>query len=108
MSNLPVPFDEKMSGLSSRQFARARRAQASSELAVFRHGLAVRAQAEMTRLDSEALADVSRTAFDLECDLLDYGLARAGRSAAKAALVARHVERVATINDRRITARFGG
>jgi hypothetical protein len=108
MSLLPAPLNDDAGGLSSRQLVKAQRAQASSELEVFRYGLGVRARAQIDQLDSQALADASRAAFEEECDLLDYGLARAGQSAAKAALIARHVERIATINDRRITRRFGG
>jgi len=108
MSLLPAPLDDDMGGLSARQLIKARRAQASSELEVFRFGLGVRARAQIDQLDTQAVADASRAALEAECDLLDYGLARAGQSAAKAALVARHVERIATINDRRITRRFGG
>lgn len=108
MSFLPARIDDEPGGLSPRQLTRARRAQASSELEVFRYGLGVRARSQIDQLDSEAVADASRTAFEEECDLLDYGLARAGQSAAKVELVARHVQRLATINDRRITRRFGG
>lgn len=108
MSYLPAPLDDNSGGLSSRQLAKARRAQVGSDLEVFRYGLGVRARAQIDQLDSQAVADASRAAFDEEADLLDYGLARAGQSAAKTALVARHVERIATINDRRITRRFGG
>ena len=108
MSLFPVPLDDDSGGFSARQLVRASRDQASSSLEVFRYGLGVRAAAQIDQLDSQAVADASRAAFEEECDLLDYGLARAGQSAAKAALVARHVERIATINDRRITRRFGG
>ena len=109
MSLLPVSIDDGGGdGLSARQLASARRAQASTELTLFRYGLEARTRAEVDRLDSEAIADASRAALNEEVDLLDYGLAKAGGSAAKAALVARHVERMATINDRRITRRFGG
>jgi hypothetical protein len=104
---LPVPFDDG-DGLSSRQLDKARRAQASTELELFRYGLQAHTRAEVDRLDSQAIADASRAALDEEVDLLDYGLSRANGSAAKVALVARHVERLATINDRRITRRFGG
>lgn len=102
------PFiEEEPSGLSKRQAAKANRDQASAALAVFRYGLQTRVQAERDRLDSEAVADASRTALELELDLLDFGLGRAGQSAAKAALAARHVERLVSINDRRLTRRFG-
>lgn len=108
MSYLPVPRNDDSGGLSSRQLAKARRAQANGELAVFRYGLGARARAQIDQIDSQALADASRAAFDEEADFLDYCLSRSGQSAAKAALAARHLERMATINDRRITRRFGG
>jgi len=108
MSMLPALLDDDSSGLTPRQVTKARRAQTSTELAVFNRALETRALAEIDRLDSQAVADASRAALDEEVGLMDYGLGRAGQSAAKAALVARHVERVATINDRRITRRFGG
>jgi hypothetical protein len=104
---LPAPLDED-TGLNARQVAKARRAQASTELRIFGYALETRTQAEFDRLDSRSAGDVSRAALDEELDLLDYGLARAGGSAAKTELVARHVERLAAINDRRITRRFGG
>jgi hypothetical protein len=109
MSLLPVARDDDDGddGLSGRQLAAARRAQASTELELFRYGLAAHTRAEVDRLDTQALADASRAALDEEVDLLDYGLAKAKGSAAKTALVARHVERLATINDRRLTKRFG-
>lgn len=108
MSMLPAPLDDEGRSMNSRQLTKAKRAQASAELAVFSHALETRALAEIDRLDSQAVADASRAALDEEIALMDYGLARAGQSVAKTALVARHVERVATINDRRITRRFGG
>jgi succinate dehydrogenase/fumarate reductase flavoprotein subunit len=107
MSFLPVPADDGL-GPTSRQLVKARRAQANSELELFRYGLIARTRAEMDRLDSQAIADASRAALEEEMDLLDYGLARAGTSAAKIELVARHVNRMAIIDDRRITRRFGG
>jgi hypothetical protein len=105
---LPVRLDDDTAGLDPRQVAKASRAQASTELELFRYGLAARTRAEVDRLDTEALADASRAALEEEVDLLDYGLARAGQSVAKVELVARHVQRMAAINDRRITRRFGG
>jgi hypothetical protein len=107
VSLLPAPLDDDAS-LSPRQVVKARRAQASTELRLFGYALEARTRSEVDRLDSQAIGDASRAALDEEVDLLDYGLARAGGSAAKAQLVARHVERMAAINDRRITRRFGG
>lgn len=102
------PDDDGDAGLSGRQLEKARRAQADTELELFRYGLAAHSRAEIDRLDTQALGDASRAALNEEVDLLDYGLAKAKGSAAKAALVARHVERMASINDRRLTRRFGG
>lgn len=107
MSLLPAPLDDD-TGLSSRQLTQARRAQASSGLEVFRYGLGARARAEIDRIDSHAVADATRAALNEELDLVDYGLCRAGQSAAKAELVARHVQRLSQINDRRLNQRFGG
>lgn len=108
MSYLPVRRDDEPSGLSPRQLALARRAQAKADLEVFRYSLGTRARAQIDQLDTEAVGDASQAALDEELNLLDYGLARAGGSAAKTELVARHVQRLAAINDRRITRRFGG
>lgn len=107
MSLFPAPLDDDSGGFSARQLVRASRDQASSSLEVFRYRLDARAAVQMDQIDSEAIGDVSRFAFDEECEMFDRGLARAGQSAAMAALLARHVERIATINDRRITQRFG-
>jgi hypothetical protein len=93
--------------LSSRQVAAARRAEASQALEVHRYGLGARARAEIDMIDSQAVADAARAALKEEIDLLEYGMARAGGSAAKIELVARTVERLAAIDDRRITRRFG-
>jgi hypothetical protein len=107
VSFLPAPLDDG-SGMSRRQAEKARRAQADQELEVFRYGLGAHARAQIDQHDSQAIGDASQAALDAEMNLLDYGLARAGISAAKVELVGRHVQRMATINDRRLTRRFGG
>jgi hypothetical protein len=106
MSMHPARLDDE-TGLTPRQMAKAQRAATSTALEVFRYGLDARAQAECSQHDTLALADASRTALTEEMDLLDYGLARAGGSAAKAELVARAVQRMAAIDDRQLTRRFG-
>ena len=93
---------------NSRQVAKARRAQTDAELEVFRYGLGAQMRADFDRHDSQSIADASKAALESELDLLDYGMGRAGMSAAKVELVARHVERLAAINERRINRRFGG
>ncbi len=93
----------------STQLARkAKRARENNHLAVYRYGLGAAARAQMDQADSWAAHDANETALSGELDLLDYGLARTGGSAAKAELVARAVHRLSTTNDRRITRRFGG
>lgn len=108
MSLLPDVISSAADGLSSRQLQAAARAQRSTELRVFRHGLDARLRAECDRIDSQAAGDALRAALDEELDLLDYGLRRTGGSAAKAELVARKVEMLSSINNRRVSQRFGG
>lgn len=107
MSMLPARLDDGLPLRSPRQLAVASRAQAKAELEVFRYGLGAHARAQIDQIDSEALDDAARVAMECELGLLDDGLSKAGTSPAKAAIVARHVERNATINDRRISRRFG-
>lgn len=107
MSQSLVPFDDGSGWLTSRQLARARRAQLSTDLAVFRHGLQAQAQAEMDRQDTQAAGDASRASLDEELGLLRDGLAQAGQLAAGIELVARKVELLSNIDNRRIARRFG-
>jgi hypothetical protein len=108
MSTQLAPYDDDMGPFSRRQQAAAQRSQASTELELYRYFLEARAVADRDRFDTQAVADATRCALGEEIGLLDFGLAQAGQSAAKLALVARHVERLANINDRRISRRFGG
>jgi hypothetical protein len=62
----------------------------------------------MDMADTRAVADATRVALEEEIDLLDYGLRLAGSSAAKAELVARHVNRLSNIDNARLSRRFGG
>jgi hypothetical protein len=107
MSFLPVPTDDD-SGLNRRQVVQARKAEASTALELYRYGLGARFRAQVDIYDSQALADANRAAVSEEMDLVEYGLSRAGTSAAKIEMTARAAQRMATINDRRIMRRFGG
>jgi hypothetical protein len=104
MSNLPVPWEGNQ---SSRQLARAVRAQSRTELAVFEYSLDARYRAECERLDAQALSDVVRTALEEEMANLDFGLELAAGSPAKMELVARKIALQAKINNSRIARRFG-
>jgi len=104
MSNL-VPSSSV--GLRYRPTVQARRAQREAEVAVFRHGLQTAVATELDRLDSQAIADVITTATEEELRFLDYGLALANGSAAKAELVARKAHLLSQINNARIVRRFG-
>ena len=107
MSMLPAVRDDG-SGLTPRQLARAGRAQRSTELQIFEHGLAARYKAEVDRIDSQALADAARAALEEEFVLLDYGMARAGTSAARLELVSRKLNILSGTNNARLSRRFGG
>jgi hypothetical protein len=103
---LPAPLDD-LTALSRRQIEQARKAEAANALEVFRYGLGAQARAQIDMHDSQALADANRAAVSEEMDLLDYGLSRAGTSAAKVEITARAVQRMSILNDRRILRRFG-
>jgi hypothetical protein len=102
-SLLALPDDDSGGRPSRHHMAKVRR----TEMRLFDHTLEAHTIAEIDRLDSQAIADASRAALEAEVGLMEYGLARAQGSFAKTELVARHVERMAAINDRRITRRFG-
>jgi hypothetical protein len=95
------------SGLTPLQAVQGNRAYRRAAVQVFNHDLQVTVDTEIDRIDSQAIADVIRTATEEELLFLDYGLAMAGNSAAKTELVARKVELLSNINNRRITRRFG-
>jgi hypothetical protein len=105
MSNLPVPLGA--TARSSRALTRAARATERTELAIYKHHLAARYQAECDEIDSKAIADVVETALREEMRVLDSTLARAGSSPAKKELVARMVALQSEIDMRRISRRFG-
>jgi hypothetical protein len=108
MSTTLVPAgDGDEFSLTPYQKGRAGRAQRRAELEIFQHGLTTGVQAECEIQDAQALADVIRTSLNEELDLLDWGLHRADGSAAKTELVARKVNTLSTINDRRISRHFG-
>lgn len=92
---------------TGRQSARAVRAQREADLVLFLHGLDAAVATEMDRQDSYAIADVLTTATNEELRFLDHGLALAGSSATKVELVARKLEMLSSINNRRIARRFG-
>jgi hypothetical protein len=79
----------------------------NAELEVFKYTAGRWMLAEFDRADTQAVTEASKAAYKAEVDFLEEGLERACQSPAAAALLARHVERVANINDRRITRRFG-
>jgi hypothetical protein len=106
MNRLPDRSPERP--LHSRQLAKAVQAQEKTELAVYEHHLAARYLAEIDRIDSAAVGDVTKTALDEELRTLDYGLELAAGSPAKAELVSRLVSLQSKIDGARIARRFGG
>jgi uncharacterized protein YcsI (UPF0317 family) len=105
MSNLPILRSDV--GRPSRALARAARATERTELAIYKHHLSARYQAECDEIDSKAIADVVETALREEMRVLDSSLARAGNSPAKRELVARMSALHSDIDMRRIGRRFG-
>ncbi len=105
MSNLPVLHSD--SEFPDRHLNRAVRLQRRAELAILKHSLKARYEAEVTRLDTQALSDVVKTALEEELGLMEWGLDRAGGSPARAELVARKLTMFSNINSERILRRFG-
>jgi hypothetical protein len=105
MSQLP----DRLSGprVDSRQLVRVARAQEKTELAIYEHHLQARYLSEVDRIDSTAIADVTRSALEEEMNVLDWGLERAAGSPAKAELVGRMVAQQSRIDIGRIARRFG-
>jgi len=104
MPNLPARLTDAN---PSRALARATRDTEQTELSIYRHHLDARYRAECDRIDSQAIADVARSALDTEMDVLDSCMAKAGDSTAKRELVARMVALQSEIDIRRISRRFG-
>jgi len=109
MSSYPVQLhNDPSTGLTAEQLAVAQSNEANMILEVHRHLLWSRALAEMERLDAEAAADARRASLVEEVEMLHDGLALAGRSVAAVELVARSVESLARVDERRFLRRFGG
>jgi len=109
MSSYPVRFqNDPGTGLTTEQLAVAQSNEANMVLEVHRHLLWSRALAEMERFDAQAAADARRASLEEEIKLLRDGLALAGQSVAAVELVARSVETLARIDERRFLRRFGG
>lgn len=106
MSNLPARLSDGVR--PSRALIRATRATERTELDIYEYDLAARRQVECDRIDSEAIADVTRAALEEEMNVLDWGLERAGQSTAKRELVSRMVAQQSHIDIVRISRRFGG
>jgi hypothetical protein len=105
----PVRFDDALeAGLTGEQVALAQNHEAQTVLAVHRHLLESRAMAEMEQFDAEAAYEAQRFCLVTQLGLLHDGLAMAGQSAAGVELVARSVELLARVNERRFLRRFGG
>lgn len=104
MPNLPARLTDAG---PSRVLARATRATEQTELSIYTYHLDARRRAECDRIDSQAIADVTRSALEEEMNVLDACMARAGNSPAKRELVARMVALQSDIDIRRISRRFG-
>ena len=102
-----VPTRNGGISLTPRQARQLERDQCQAELAVYQHGLAAAARAAMDRHDAQATMDAVQASLEEELALLEHGLHRANGSAAKTELVARKVQLLSALNDRRITRHFG-
>ena len=106
MSKLPVIFADS-EDRPPRYLMRAERMKRVSEMEVFQHELQASALTAIDQIDAQTTADAARCSLEEELRLLDEGLNRAGTSKAAIELVARKVNIVSNINDRRIVRHFG-
>lgn len=106
MSNLPARLSDGVR--PSRALVRAAKATQRTELEIYEYDLNARRQVECDCIDSQAIADVTRTALEEEMNVLDWGLERAGDSLAKRELVSRMVAQQSRIDIGRIGRHFGG
>jgi hypothetical protein len=107
MAFLPARIDDG-SGLTPRQLTRAKRVQADTDLAIYEHSQRSRALTEIDQIDSENTGDAVSTSMEVEIEVLDRGMSRAGQSIAKQQIVANAVTRLSRFNNRRQLRRFGG
>jgi hypothetical protein len=82
--------------------------QRQTTLAIFEHHQAARFVSECLQADTEARADVVRTALAEELSLLDWGMQQATGSGAKAELVSSKVSLLRDMNNQLIRRGFGG
>lgn len=106
MSNLPMPWDD--SRPSSRELARAAKAQRRTELEIFDYHLTARRNAEFQRIDSQALSDVVRCSAEEVLSNLEWGLERANGRPAALEIVARKIALQDRLDNARIMRRYGG
>lgn len=71
------------------------------------HSLRAHFDKEAAKIDAEAAFEGSKSALDIELELLAWGIAKSGGSAAASKLVADRVEQLSRINSRNLSERFG-
>lgn len=101
---LPVRRSDSVSPIRRAQLTRLAR-QAESD--VVRHRLLRWVDIEKEEIDADAAERAVVNAFEVEVGFYDYGILRAGASAAKRELLADKLEMLAALNNRRILRRFG-
>jgi hypothetical protein len=106
--NSLVPFGpDQGSWLTPYQSAKTLRAQQRAAMKVILHSINVDASTAMECRECGAIGDVITTAAEAEMGFLDYGMARAGGSAAKLEVVARLANLQQNIDTGRILLKFG-
>ena len=108
MTYFPVSTNGGGAQPSNRQLARFERAKQAGELEVLHYGLRSAVRTACFQIDEQATADAARFSLDEELNLLAYGSARAGNSQAAIELVARKINTLEYIGNRRLIRTFGG
>jgi predicted DNA-binding protein YlxM (UPF0122 family) len=103
MSELPIPWQ---GGRPSRSLARATKATAKTELAIYEAELSARFHAEVDQIESRAIGDAVKGALEEEMRVYDEALELARDSLAKRELVGRLVAIQSRVDSNRIARRF--
>lgn len=102
--NVPDRLTEALDPLRT---ARAAALERRADGEVLRYALRAWVVTQKDQIDSQTLRDAVEAAFDEEIDFYDHGMARANGSMTKQELLARKLEILSQLDNRRISRRFG-
>jgi hypothetical protein len=107
MPELPAQVIPVATGPTSNRERQAVAARRQVENGLLVHILRGHFDKEAARIDAEAAFEGSKSALEVELELLSWGIAKAQGSAAGTKLISDRVEQLSRINSRNLSQRFG-